>query len=339
MTKQKAAYRMYSKSLPSETGFVRAGLLVLLVIAVGVVGISRLSQSHAAADSPRITNGVSHNCLDDRDNSTQAQALVQSWTCNGTSAQSWQATATTIFHGSNRCLSVLQNSKQMGASVVLETCSGAPGQVWLRDTWGYENPNSGLCLSAPLKNSTGLITTEACSGLSQPREAWALSGDTLAAKNMCSDTEGDKVACAAIHEWTTWQADASDHESLLTSYTGGAAYEEWCADFVSYVYKEAGYPFTQGEADGWDENIAGNIQNMGFSEHSASSGYVPRAGDVAFFSYSGGHVEIVISGGKNPTFIYGNSATVDPTTGNGQMAANTITSDANGEVLYYLSPN
>jgi len=67
---------------------------------------------------------------------------------------------------------------------------------------------------------------------------------------------------------------------------------------------------------------------------------VPLAGDVAYFNYGGGHVEIVVSGGQTPTFVYGDSGVTDPTTGNGQMTTNTITQKANeGQLIYYLSPN
>jgi len=79
---------------------------------------------------------------------------------------------------------------------------------------------------------------------------------------------------------------------------------------------------------------------MGFTQHYANTGYIPKTGDVAYFNYNGGHVEIVVSGGSKPTFVYGNSATIDPTTGNGEMEANTETSDGSlGQLVYYLSPN
>ena len=147
------------------------------------------------------------------------------------------------------------------------------------------------------------------------------------------------IACNAVKEFTAWQSSGSNHESLLTTYTDGTPSEEWCADFISYVYKEAGYPFTNGSADGWDENSAGNVQYMGFTMHQAGNGYVPETGDVAYFDYPGGHVEIVVSGGTTPTYVYGDSAEIDPTTGNGQMKSNTIQSDNNGQVMYYLTPN
>jgi hypothetical protein len=147
------------------------------------------------------------------------------------------------------------------------------------------------------------------------------------------------VACYAERQWAAWQAGSSNHQALLTDYTDGNSYEEWCADFVSYVYREAGYPFTNGERDGWDEYDADNIQYMGLTMHAASN-YTPQPGDIAYFDYPGGHVEIVVAGGPHPTFIYGDSNTIDPTINNGDMNEDSLTSDgAAGQVMYYLSPS
>ena len=116
--------------------------------------------------------------------------------------------------------------------------------------------------------------------------------------------------------------------------------EEWCADFVSYIYNISGSPFINGNNAPWDENDANQLSDMGFSYHDLNSGYLPSPGDVAFFNYPGGHAEIVISGGKHPTFIYGDSRNIDPATGNGQMESNTTTSvDGLGQLAYYLFPN
>ena len=154
-----------------------------------------------------------------------------------------------------------------------------------------------------------------------------------------SGTTGERVACFAARAWQDWRAGPSGHAALLAAYTDGNAYEEWCADFVSYLYKQAGHPFTSGERDGWDEYVADDIQNQGFTLHDAAT-YTPKAGDVAYFDYNGGHVEIVAVGGSKPIFIYGDSGTPDPATGNGDMAENSITSDGDaGQVVYYLSPN
>jgi hypothetical protein len=313
----------------------RHPLLVGVILLCLTIGVFRLIESHASAASSKITAGANGYCLDDHDNSTHANNTVDVWKCNDSNAQGWTANGTTITHDNTYCLSVQGSGKAQGTNVVLNACNNTPGQVWLRDNGGYENPNSTLCLAAQAGSSALIINS--CATLSSSQETWTPTGST---SQPCTGSEGNKVACYAEKEWSTWQSSTPNHETLLNTYTDGAPYEEWCADFVSYIYKEAGYPFTQGEANGWDESNANNVQNMDFTMHMASSGYIPKPGDVAYFDYNGGHVEIVVSGGKTPTFIYGNSGTIDPTTGNGEMEANTITNaGGEGQLIYYLTPN
>ncbi|MGD0284241.1 MAG: ricin-type beta-trefoil lectin domain protein [Candidatus Saccharimonadales bacterium] len=328
--------------LPTQNGSAFSSLLLVLVILICLFGVYKLVEKHVLADSPKITSGLAGYCLDDHDNKSNANTVVDNWKCNNTMAQDWVANISTITHDDTYCLTVQGNKINVGAKVVLNTCDGSAGQVWLRDQTGYQNPNSGLCLTTSQSTPNNQLIISDCNTLSNPQQTWTPT--TIDNKNSsdmsCTGTEGNRVACNAIKEWADWQSNTSNHEVLLTKYTDGAPYERWCADFVSYVYKEAGYPFTQGNSNGWDENIADNIQYMGFTLHSATSNYIPQTGDVAYFNYAGGHVEIVVSGGKTPTFIYGDSATIDPTTGNGQMMANTITQKGDeGQVVYYLSPN
>jgi hypothetical protein len=288
--------------------------------------------THASADENAIHSGFSGACLDVFHSGTADGTQVDAAPCNGSGAQAWTTTATVIRHaGSTKCVGAAADG-----AVTLQMCSNAPGQVWLRDRQGYFNPDSGKCLSASKVGAQARLAS--CGDLASAAERWTPAAN--AQMPSCGGDERQTVACNAAKQWTTWQAAGSDHETLLTTYTDGTPYEEWCADFVSYVYKQAGYPFTGGSADGWDENDANAVQYMGFTLHPAGSGYTPKAGDVAFFNYPGGHVEIVVSGGKKPTFVYGNSAQIDPTTGNGQMKANTITQDGDdGSVMYYLSPD
>jgi hypothetical protein len=330
-------------NLPTQTGSAFGALILCLVLLISVIAIFRLVQSHVSADIPRISSGLDSYCLNVYDGKTDTNTSVDTWKCNDTASQDWVATIDTITHDGSQCLSVQGDAVGQGSKVVINPCNAVAGQIWLRDQAGYQNPNSGLCLTASSSRPTDQLFISDCSNLASSQETWT---PTLpATKNNltnlpCTGTEGQKVACYAIKGWTTWQSGSISHESLLNSYTDGAPYEEWCADFVSYVYKEAGYPFIQGDTDGWDENVADNIQYMGFLMHPADSNYVPQAGDIAFFNYSDGHVEIVVSGGKTPTFIYGDSAVIDPTTGNGQMVANTITQKADeGQLVYYLSPD
>jgi Ricin-type beta-trefoil lectin domain/CHAP domain len=299
-----------------------------------VIGTFHSVVSHASGEIPVMRSGFSGYCMDDKNSSSSPGAPVDVYSCNDTVAQAWDESLTEVKH-QNLCLAIQDNGNKPGNKAVLNSCDNSPSQLWLRDGARLYNPASRLCLDAPSKSAGVQLDLAGCN--STPNETWT-SNQPLPGCNSVAG-KGSRVACFAEQQWVAWQSGKIGHSTLLNTYTDGAPYEEWCADFVSYVYKEAGYPFTRGEANGWDESNANNVQYMGFTMHDPSS-YTPKPGDVAYFDYEGGHVEIVISGGKKPAFIYGNSATIDPSTGNGQMEANTITHDGTlGSIIYYLSPN
>lgn len=311
----------------------KVGLVFVAVVFVSVIW--HTAASRAASVLPAIQSGVSGYCLDLYRNSTAPGSVVGSWQCNHSVAQAWTVQPMSIRHG-DTCLSVQNNGTHIADKIVADPCSNQPGQVWLRERDGLMNPNSGMCLALPDNQTNEQLILVNCKLLGRPSETWRSVPDST---NACTGTKGDKIACYAAREWQRWQAPGANHSALLTDYTDGYPYESWCADFVSYVYREAGYPFTGGEGDGWDENNALLIQDRGFTRHNPND-YMPKPGDVAFFNYEGGHVEIVVSGGPHPTFIYGNSAEKDPATGNGQMKANTVTDAGDdGQLMYYLSPN
>lgn len=340
--RQRTDYRTPRQPRTPPQPVKRHRLRLLFVATIAFIGITVFGSisGHATTGAAAIKSGITGYCLDDHKDLTTQDNTVEAWGCNGSTAQNWTVSRDTITHLGSYCLSVKNGANTQNSPVVLNSCSGTPGQIWLRDKSGYQNPNSGLCLAAPNNASDTPLVLASCDGISQSGEQWNPSSGSLLHAN-CPDLKtGEKIACYAEQEWTAWQASSSNHENLLAGYTDGNAYEEWCADFVSYIYKEAGYPFTQGERDNWDEYDANSVQNMGFTMHNVSSGYVPQPGDVAYFNYDGGHVEIVVAGGKTPTFVYGDSGTIDPATGNGDMKANTITNDGDvGGVVYYLSPN
>ena len=309
--------------------------VIVLIVGFSVLMTFHSVTSHAAGVSSDVKSGIKGYCLDDHDDSASAGAAVDSWRCNDSEAQTWTVGISSIKHGDSLCLAVDRNGTSTGDKVVLNACNTDPGQVWLIDQGGFYNPNSNMCLALPNDQTTQQLVIASCSYVSEGYEQWQ-----SASPPSCKDTTGgERIACFAVQEWSSWQTGNPSHETLLNTYTDGAPYEEWCADFVSYVFKEAGSPFTGGETNGWDENIANNVQYQGFTLHPAIL-YIAQPGDVAFFDYAGGHVEIVVSGGPTPTYVYGNSATIDPTTGNGQMEANTISDEGTlGQVSYFLTRN
>ena len=321
-----------------EHKYRRTKFIIIGSLLIGLLLLRIISGHVSASGIPEIMSGVSGSCIEDS-NSVNNNSVVYIRPCDGSNSQVWSLSGLYIKHN-NDCLTT--SSENTDSNILASICNNEPSQLWLKDKEGFYNPNSQLCLS----NSNGSVNSplkiESCNNLSSPNEIWSVilpGGSKLSNSYDCKNlTSGQVVACNAENEWVHWQ-NGANHESLLTAYTDGNAYEEWCADFVSYVYKESGQPLNNGERNNWDEYDANSIQNDGFKIEDPST-YTPKPGDIAYFTYNGGHVEIVISGGKTPTFIYGDSGTTDPTTGNGDMASNTLTSYlGEGQLEYYLTPS
>jgi len=285
-----------------------------------------------------IRSAIIGDCLGNANNKTNYGSAITFGSCNGSPAQRWTFNQDKIYLNNLDCLAVNNQA------IAVAKCSHNLNQRWIRNDVGLENLSNHQCLNA--NNHNNSLATASCSNLINVGQAWTPTvwqGMPLSAVSTPSCDQqviGSRVACMAERQWLAWESEPSLHKTLLYDYSDGNPQEEWCADFVSYVYKEAGDPFTGGERNGWDQYNANYIRYSGsFSYHLANSGYVPRAGDVAFFDYPGGHVEIVYKGGNHPTFIYGDSGTIDPYTGNGDMAKNNIVNDGSaGRVVYYLSP-
>ncbi len=165
--------------------------------------------------------------------------------------------------------------------------------------------------------------------------------DTANCADPGSGTEGQQLAATAKYEYCVWnggknwQGNHVSQNTLMSLYTDGSPHEEWCADFISYVFKAAGFKFTKGTS-GWDEKASSLIVDMN-GVHRDAAGHKPQLGDVVYLQgsdYPAGHVEIVVNT-KPLTFIYGNSGTIDPTTGNGEMREGGLPTD----IQYYISPN
>lgn len=333
------APRRRPEKIKNQKGFVRL-ILITAVSALLVWTGSAVSElGRDSSDSPQtdIQSGVAGYCIDDYHGKTGPGSPVVAWACNGTQAQDWSLNGGRIENANHYCLSAAAKV------LVVSACSSARDQQWSEDGVGLKNLSGG-CLSLPNGKIDQQLITASCNLTSLDQtwtpSLWQGKPITQLSSTACTQTIlGDRVACLAKREWLAWQTEPALHRVLLSDFTDGNPSEEWCADFVSFIYKLAGAPFTAGERNGWDEYNANNIIYQGFTYHDVSSGYVPKAGDVAYFNYSGGHVEIVVSGGKHPTFIYGDSGTKDPITGNGNMAENSIQSDgAAGQLEYYLSP-
>lgn len=150
------------------------------------------------------------------------------------------------------------------------------------------------------------------------------------------------VVCLAENELkTVWTPLPATPRMQYTKYSDGAE-EEWCADFTSWIYKQAGYPFTGGVSGGWRIPSVNGVwdlgnQNQGFHFHSSTSDYTPRPGDLAIHKGSGvSHINIVTAvSGNTVTLIGGDqgpgpyggpdsASIVSQITQNGFSASNTV---------------
>ena len=76
-----------------------------------------------------------------------------------------------------------------------------------------------------------------------------------------------------------------------TKYSEGAK-EPWCADFVSWVFREAGTPFQNPNSGSW--RIPGTLTLREYFTskgvfHTYGDGYTPKTGDVVLYDGNGPH--------------------------------------------------
>ncbi len=121
-----------------------------------------------------------------------------------------------------------------------------------------------------------------------------------------------KIIEVAQQELATAPTDPAGIANYIQKFQGNAG--SWCADFVSYVLKQAGSPFNPG-TDNWHIPAVNSVQAY-FKDkgtfHAARSDYIPKPGDIVIYNQGFGdfpqHVDIIISmdGGEKFTTIGGN---------------------------------
>lgn len=134
----------------------------------------------------------------------------------------------------------------------------------------------------------------------------------------CGSVSGQGIVQIALAEVGTHETNG-DNDSATCKYQGSACPpgQEWCADFVSWVYKQAGSPFTGGLDGGWRIPGAAAVADWFKANGTwtvytgslppASSKDAPQPGDVVYYPDNGGHVNIVVSyDGKTIMTVGGN---------------------------------
>src|ERR1700722_14012596 len=82
----------------TQLGFIKHPILLCLVLGGILYTGFQVAAHHASAATPVIKSGISGYCLDIHDNETATNTPIDSWHCNGTPAQAWKVTGSTITH-------------------------------------------------------------------------------------------------------------------------------------------------------------------------------------------------------------------------------------------------
>ncbi len=120
---------------------------------------------------------------------------------------------------------------------------------------------------------------------------------------------GAKIAEIAEREFAANGGKDLEASNGEFKYTDGNK-EQWCADFVSWVLKEAESPFDSGVSGGWRIPAVTSVKawfEAHGSYHAAGSGYTPKVGDIVIYKNGMSHVNIVVAvNGTTMTTIGGN---------------------------------
>lgn len=174
----------------------------------------------------------------------------------------------------------------------------------------------------------------------------ALTGTNISGGcNTLNGTTRDKVVTLAKQELALWQSGQLVPGNGYQKYSQGRG-ENWCADFVSWIYNQAGYPLK----DGGEGNVPAvvTIKAIGqaggkFTYHDAV-GYTPRPGDIAI--HLGGdssHVNFVVGVSGNQITTIGGNQGGDGTQGSfyntSSVTQYTMSSPTANNVTGYVSPD
>jgi beta-N-acetylhexosaminidase len=166
----------------------------------------------------------------------------------------------------------------------------------------------------------------------------------------CTTNNGpvrDQVVTIAKRELSDWKSK-TDYDKSGTGFAyakdGYFKYsqnrtEDWCADFVSWVFKEAGKPLSKSD---WNVSLVADVAQIGkqsgsgFTWHGADDNYTPQPGDIAVHGSSHVNLVVDVSGGQ-VTYIGGNQGG-PPYPGGSRVTEYTNNNFYTGGVTGYVSP-
>jgi hypothetical protein len=186
-----------------------------------------------------------------------------------------------------------------------------PAQSLLNQYWSSA---PAVALPVPIAGSSGGTTTGGSGG----EGALGCTSSVACTGSVSSTTTGlsqvrQNIVCVAEQELALWKSgQLKPGTNAYFKYSSNRA-EEWCADFASWVYNQAGDPFGPQDSNGssWDVPYVPNLQappqdSSKFTYHALGS-YTPQPGDLAI--HGSAHVNIVVAvNGSTLTLIGGDQS-------------------------------
>ncbi|MGC5329175.1 ricin-type beta-trefoil lectin domain protein [Micromonospora sp. DT62] len=112
---------------------------------LGVYGLSLVTTGGGGGS--RLISNWNNRCIDVPNSNFSDGVPLQTWTCNGTGAQSWTFTGGTLRTQNNKCMDVAWGSTANGAVIQIANCSGNPAQQFVLSAAGdLVNPQANKCV-------------------------------------------------------------------------------------------------------------------------------------------------------------------------------------------------
>lgn len=244
----------------------------------------------------------------------------------------------TFFSYNGRAAVYAQQAARLGFSAASQGYEGSPYVMNKADV--QRDPDRNPTGWGQIKRDHGPIEYPANSDYGAFVEYAALAG--LPINNCVSGDVRQQIVQLAQQELQAWQSGQLTPGSGALKYIPGRGIEDWCADFVSWIYNQAGDPLSNSNNGNVSSVLA--LQAIGqssgkFSYHD-SEGYTPKPGDIAVHIGSGiEHVTLVVAvNGQQITLIGGNQG------GRGGPGASsvsqfTINSPTEYSTVGYVSPD
>jgi len=161
----------------------------------------------------------------------------------------------------------------------------------------------------------GFLVYASVSGVSIGGSCFSSSCDNGTNSTVGLSPARQTVVCLAQAELAKWNSGQLKPGVGYLTYTQNAQ-EDWCADFVSWVYDQAKYPLQPDP--NWRVAAVSEVKSIGQNDQNfhyhAKSGYTPKPGDIAIHTDGTDdyHVNIVVGvDGNTITLVGGNQSSND----------------------------